>query len=505
MCAAAVILDTNSIEDHVSVVGRQVRRSLRDPEVERLARKIVRGRPDTYHEGIPIVFAWGLPHQLTLGEAQKAETRLDEIHAIWNFVVLNVSYQPDAVFAEVPEMVQTAELILDSRAGDCFPEGTLVLRQADGLVPIEEVEVGDFVHDGTSFVKVEQTWHRGPKPIIRADLNNGCGLRLSENHKLLRVPKIRDRGNDLSGQYGTEEELRFRDLKLGDDLLQPREFHGGRVELGLDDAKLVAAYLAEGYTSKNGQRIGLAGVLERKGVREELQEILTARGVHLSLTDREIRFAKSKVPIFQQYDLGRTALYKRFPHLDWGPQTVRAFFEMLERTDGGLSTAGTNCVYSSVSYELALQYRILARMMGYSTHLRSLENHGGAGKYPIHRVTRRGDHAKRVWARVKQLHEEKGETDSYDIMTATGRVYLPESDVIVRNCDDYTVLLSSLLQARGFTTKAVVVSTNTDNWEHIYTLVQYGNAWMPLDPVLPGALPGDEYDKYEVMQEFDLG
>lgn len=117
----AVILDSQSLADHVGVIKRQIRRSLQSPETERLARRIINAQPDGVIDGVPYVYAWGLEHQLAEsgGALEKATSQLAQIRAIWNFAVLNVAYVPDGIVGNTPEVVQTAELTLDSRRGDC--------------------------------------------------------------------------------------------------------------------------------------------------------------------------------------------------------------------------------------------------------------------------------------------------------------------------------------------------------------------------------------------------
>ncbi len=125
MSRAAALFDSESLADHVGLVKRQVDRSLRDRQTHGLAKRIVEANPDEIlaidGHSIPIVYAWGLEHQLTASvqDLRPARTKLDEIVLIWNFVVLNVRYQLDPVFGDTPEVVQTTALTLDQRAGDC--------------------------------------------------------------------------------------------------------------------------------------------------------------------------------------------------------------------------------------------------------------------------------------------------------------------------------------------------------------------------------------------------
>jgi transglutaminase-like putative cysteine protease len=513
---------SNDLEEHMAILQRQVDRSIRDGETRQLAVKIVSGSFDyakdpRTNERTPVVTAFG--HKFRApdsGVGIAAKDEKGELTAIWDFVVLNSRYVYDPPHIDT---FATVEKTLDAGGGDCFPEGTLVLRGDGQLVPIEQIEMGDRVHDGQRFVEVLKTWERGPKTIHRITMNNQTVLRLSDRHKVLVVPRIdRKTGrrrlvgttNYGPGLYAEAQAVRVQNLKVGMDLLQPREFGGGNVELDVDDAFLVAMYLAEGYTSKVKGRVGLSGVAGRKGARERAEEILTRRGVHFDSREREIRFAKSKIPIYNELELGRIAIEKHLPHLDWGPQTVRELVAVLDQTDGGRCSNGKNITYSTISYTLALQYRVLQRMLGRSTSLVGLADHGGAGHNPIYRVTARMDDGVRPWAKIRAIEIEDTPVSSYDIMTTSGRVYLPESDVVVNQCDDQTILLAALLKSIGFFVKGRVISTrdNPDEWVHVYAVVgmpkDNPKKWVPLDPTFSGATPGWQYPGIAKYVDYDL-
>lgn len=493
---------SGNITEHVALIHKQVHKSIEDPELRQLVVKVVsdsfewRTNPRSGAQE-PYIKAWGkwfkAPPELPC-EPRDAEC---ELAKVWNFVVLNVRYVYDP--ANIDTFATAKETLL-SGGGDCFPVGTLVLRSDGALVPIESVQVGDSIHDGTSFVEVLKTWDRGLKPIHRLSLNNGDTLRLSDTHKVLVMPR--------GGVYGLEEEHRVADLKVGDDLLQPRQFGGGDVELSDDDAFLVGAYLAEGC--KFGKKaeghpqyarnyVSIAGVADSKGIRERVAQILTDRGVAFQAYERELRFKLADVPVLAELDLGSTAINKHLPHLDWAPKTAAAILAAMEQGDGGVVTNGANIVYSTISLELALQYRILRRMFGHSTSMTCLAAHGGAGKNPIYRVTARVNDDRRPWAKIKAIEIEAAEDACVDVMTTSGRVYLPESDVIVRQCDDFDILFESMLYLIGFGTKAQVVSVAgaPNEWVHVYPLVglqkDAPSEWLALDATVTGSVPGWEY------------
>lgn len=396
-----------------------------------------------------------------------------EIKAIFDAVRSKIRYVRDTYNKD---LYQHPVRTLEFGGGDCFPHGTLVLTRS-GLEEIQRLEPGDEIHDGEKWVGVVKTWERGPKDIIRFDLNNGCSLRLSGTHKVLRV-----HNNEV-------EEVLAEELRVGDDLLQPRGFSGASdIELSEDDAFLVGAYIAEGcrINHRPGQKhreVSLAGVANGKGIRERAIEILDRRGIAHRDYEREIRFSADDVPFI--YDLGRIASEKHLSTFCYGPKTVAAILRAMEMGDAGVQGTG-NTVYSTISRELAIQYRVLQRMMGHSTSLHVVEDHGGFGKHPIYRVTVRREDQRRPWAKIKAITVEEEQSECCDIMTETGKVYLPESDVITRQCDDYSIVLASMLQSVGYPVKLRVIRTkDADDWNHIYVLVglppRQPTEWISLD------------------------
>lgn len=502
---------TNDLDEHVGHIKGQVDRSMRDGDSRQLAVKIVSGNYDTSTdrrtgEPVEVIHAYGRTFMAPPGEICAPRDEECEIEAIWNFLVLNCRYVYDPQFIDT---FATLRETMIAGGGDCFPEGTLVLRGDGRLVAIETIGVGDRIHDGTDFVEVLKTWDRGEKPLLRLGLNNGSTLTLSDTHKVLRVPH---NDQDGPGKYGDERECRMRELHVGDGLLQPREFGGGTVNLDPDTAFMVGAYLSEGCCWRQNSRtekdvsfrVSIAGVANGKGIREQVIEILERRGISYGTAKRDVRFALSKMPILGQF--GHTALEKHLPHLDWDPVTTAIIVKVMEQGDGTVTPSG-NTIYSTSSYELAQQYRILKRKLGYSVHFTRNDDHGGLGKNPIYRVLVRKNHLRRPWARIESIIELPP-VQCYDVATESGRVYLPESDTIVRNCDDATIAFATLLGSLGFRVAARVISTNDDpnTWVHIYPLVGCSKddprKWIPLDITVDGAKPGWEYGNIAKSRDY---
>lgn len=438
---------------------------------------------------------------LAVTEACRARDDMCELFSIYSFVKQNVRYTGDITYKDT---FQTAWRTLQMGGGDCFPEGTLFLTR-EGFVPVEHVEVGDEVHDGETWRAVLKTWDRGDKTIFRVGLDNGNDLRLSDSHKVLRVP--------AGGSYADAEEVRMADVRIGDDLLQPRRFDGaGSAELDEATAFLMGAYLAEGCRSHKkvggpNVYVSIAGVANRKMIRERVIEILKAREIPFKEREREIKFHARDFE--ESFTLGRTAIDKGLPSFQYGPRTIETIVRAMEMGDGGWSTGGSNLVYSTISSTLALQYRVLKRMLGQSVGWKTLVEHGGAGKNPIHRLTVRAEATRKPWAKVKSIAIEDDSVPSYDIMTESGRVYLPEADVITRQCDDMSVLNSVLAMENGFQTKFRITSNTGATWDHIFCLAgvpkQSPRRWIILDTTLPGANKFDVHPPMAKHKDFEVG
>lgn len=244
-----------------------------------------------------------------------------EVRTIYNAVREHVRYVRDTYGTD---LFQHPNRTLEFRGGDCFPVGTMVVTR-DGLEEIQNLDVGDEIHDGTTWVKVLKTWARGPKEIVNAELNNGCHLRLSGNHKILLVIN------------GKPIEKKMESVVVGDLFLQP------------GDCAEISSY----------------------------------------------------------------------------------------RRDGS--------------------------------------------------------------AKVKSITVEDEQVECVDIMTESGRVYLPGADVTTLQCDDFTIVLGSMLQSVGYPVACRVIRTkDSQDWNHIYLLcaippkeppmlngIPDTSKWVPLDASVP--------------------
>jgi hypothetical protein len=113
--------ESRNVDEHVSVIGKYVEKSLRDPETIKLARKIVTARFDYVKDPqsgqqVAVVEAWGKLYRAPPGSACKARDGECEITRIWDFIVLNLRYTFDP---QETDTFSTVKESLESGGGDC--------------------------------------------------------------------------------------------------------------------------------------------------------------------------------------------------------------------------------------------------------------------------------------------------------------------------------------------------------------------------------------------------
>jgi len=166
------------------------------------------------------------------------------------------------------------------------------------------------------------------------------------------------------------------------------------------------------------------------------------RGIRTTMSRRFIRIYDREM-CETMAACGKGALNKTVPNLASRKKAVvRSILRGLEADASVVKSSGT-LTFGTISTELALQLRVMYRMLGISTHMRLVVNHGGLGKNPIWRITPRVKNRGTV-VKVKAISAvEPGPV--WDVMTEDGYIYLPETDVVVHNCDDISIFAVSRL------------------------------------------------------------
>lgn len=367
-------------------------------------------------------------------------------------------YEANVKYAEEPpgqEDWQDVPTTLALGWGDCLPLDTLVLREDYTTVPIGQVRVGDrLVGDGRTTTVLEACVTK-VKPILALDLDNGCTLRCSADHKsfladdtMLRASEMRVgmRLKTPTSPFPTTEDSPWCDPQLSP----------------TDLAWLTGVFVADGYSyfprspyfmvsgmdgnpgthkrSKSGQKDRVIEIADRAGFKH-----LRRRKVVEVYSERLAEFMTS---------CGHTAINKHMPTLVMSEEQAKAAIEGLYAD--AYTTATGSVIHGTISPVLALQLRILYRMLGRSVHVRRWDAHGGLGQNPIYRVGLRRNTPKKgcktvdrraTSAGIITIREEAPELVC-DIRTDTGRFYLPESDVITSNCEDLACWRAAELRER---------------------------------------------------------
>lgn len=418
-----------------------------------------------------------------------------EAAALQNWYRANVRYTRDPLYVDT---FSSPDITLGTKAGDCLPGDTLLLTQDRGYQPIELVREGDTVMGDGCWTRVTRWWDKGSLPLRVFKLNNGAVLRCTDEHKLFRVPK----DNQRAGRREQAEEVLAKDVQPGDHLLLAEQHPEGKRELDPELAWLIGAFVADGWLDDG--RIHIAGRDRVEGreygkkdkgpQKDRIAAFCAARGIVSHRSEKDIRFRD--VELLELLSrCGKGAMNKRLPFTDVTKGTARALLDGL-MADASTSKYGT-IVFSTISPTLALQIRELHRILGIRTNIKRVTRHGGFGSNPIFRISvirPVGATGKRgmVHAIVREVGLEEAQ-HVYDIETDSHRFYLPETDLVVHNCDDACITLGSMLTLIGHNVRFRVIQTkDARTWSHIYLMVDCaadGRTWLPLDATMPHKFP----------------
>lgn len=361
--------------------------------------------------------------------------------------------------------------VMKRGVGDCLPLSTLVLRDDYELVPMIELSPGDRIMGDAGWTSVIEHAVTGEKQILAFRLSNGCTLRCSPEHRVFR---------DVDGKV---EEVRASEVKIGDDLVQPRSIprpeasnaNGPIMPASLDAlssrerAWLLGVYVADGWTqdSTDGKpnRLAISGLdgAPKEAQKRTVEDMMRRAGLstrwnrkYIAINDRELAGFMATC--------GHRAQNKRLPSLRFASrEDVCAVLEGLA-ADASYSGPGGegSIVYGTTSPTLALQLRVLYRMMGNSVSIRRVEDHGGFGEHAIYRIVPRlkiregtAERRDKIFARVREI-ADGGVEMCCDITTESGKFWLPESDTIVHNCDQLVAWRVGELRAGGIAAEPVL-------------------------------------------------
>jgi hypothetical protein len=310
--------------------------------------------------------------------------------------------------------------------GDCLPVSTLVLLEDYTVKSIGSLSPGERIMGDRGFTTVTEHAITGEKPILAFELNNGSVLRCSPEHRVF----LRD-----------DSEKRAENVVVGDYLKAPTEnfpSYAPSPSFGLDQSEfawLLGVYVADGWNDyPRHPRFCISGKdgCKKEEQKRRVQSLIEKISGSTRWHERYIAVNHREMAEYM-HGCGQRAPDKHLPSLMFSREQVASVLEGL-RADASVASSGT-ITHGTTSEILALQLRILYRMVGQSVHIRRWDDHGGLGEHPMYRITVRQSESPRNSAKVVGIRECEPEL-CCDITTDTGRFYLPESDVIVHNCED---------------------------------------------------------------------
>jgi hypothetical protein len=452
----------------LSEIARRIREGGRSPSVRAFGEFVVRNA--------------GYAANVTLTNTQYAEVYLRYIHE-------NVRYAPDPVMTEFNQCAEctlcTPGAPMCIPIGDCFPEGTLLLRDDFEFIPIEQIKVGDRIWGKDAWTTVEAKKFKGELAVDAVTMNNGSTMHLTPEHKVYVGFCKHGKRTDcptckVAGHRQAFERARVRDLKAGDSLLQPGKIAFGEGGGDPDRLYVEALALADGWVQENRIRIAGRDGMRKEAQKHEVKRICDRLGIETVWHPRYITI-KDEAWAMRLGELGSRARFKHLETINLSEKAARAALEGL-MADSTANTNGPSRTYSTTSRELMLQVRVLQRMHGRSAGLKFLtpEEHGGAGEHPLWRL---GIRVIPKALAVKSIARAVRKVSCWDIQTEDHYVYLPEHDVTVSNCDDLIVALGSLLMASGVPVRIVKQTFNAEDQEHVTTQFETESGdWIYADP-----------------------
>lgn len=435
-----------------------------------------------------------------------------EVTALYDAVRRQVRYVRDVYGVDT---YTASRRTLQMGGADCFPKGTLLLRHDHELVPIEEIKIGDEIWGLDRWSKVVNVWYKGSLKFDAIKLNNGSWVHLTPGHKIY-VAHCDRHSNEWCACPIAErrvDRITVAELQPRMVLLAPDRVPFGRETMDPDRAYVEGLYLADGWSSHNAD-FSIAG---RDGFLKEAQkhkivEICNRLGIPTRWHRRYVT-VKDKVWALRTHLMGLRAPGKHALSIGLDEGAAGALLRGI-MADSGANTHGAGRTFTSTSRLLAIQMRVLHRMFGVSCGWSYIEEHGGLGENPIYRLStreKRPDGKATKLLRVVAVERGVRRGPAWDMTTDDHYVYLPEHDVTVSQCDDYSVLVAAAMRSIGYPVVfRVIRSEGSGDWNHIYVLVgippEDPDKWVALDASM-NKPAGWEVPRREIadVKDFEVG
>ena len=403
------------------------------------------------------------------------------------------------------EYIASAKLILclDSTqkdychaGGDCFPEGTLLLRDDYELVPIEQIKVGDRIWGRDKWSRVEGKKFKGTLAVDAIELNNGATMCLTADHKVYvgrcehGAGCVHSTCQQAFKKTVSYDRISVGDLTEGDVLLRPDRIAFGSQEPDPDRTYVDGLYLSEGWSEDSRFAISGQDGCRKEALKHEVRVICERLGISTYWHRKYIRVNDADWA-HELAERGTRARFKNAKTLNLGEAAAAALLRGI-MSDSTANGRGPGRTFNTTSRTLAVQTRVLHRMFGVSTSMRMLtpEQHGGEGTHPLWRMGTRArseDASRAEWTlSVRSIDRGAMKVPCWDIQTDDHYVYLPEHDVTVSNCDELTCTLCSMLMAVGIDVKLVAQGFSSTSKVPTHVLLAAfdpsSESWFKIDP-----------------------
>ena len=141
---------------------------------------------------------------------ERARVLLEAVQKkLWAPDPIGAEYIPEAhLLACDPDKPKDGQVCV--RGDDCFAEGTLVLEEQFGLIPVETLKPGMQIWGLDRWSTVQDVWYKGVLPTSVVQLNNGAALSLTADHHVYVI------------EDGNERRIRVSELWPGMEMPRPR-------------------------------------------------------------------------------------------------------------------------------------------------------------------------------------------------------------------------------------------------------------------------------------------
>jgi hypothetical protein len=360
-------------------------------------------------------------------------------------------------------------------------------------------------YDRWSTVHAKQ--YKGLLSTDAVKLNNGSTMRLTGDHHLLVIVCKEHRDPERCTcpvEQCEMQRISVSELLPGMRLVAPSRIPFGSDEMDAGRAYVEGLYVSDGWSSSNSE-FSISGQdgCPKEAQKREVETLCARLGVRTRWQRKSLAVLDGEWTL-RIHLMGGHAPEKRLLSLNLAEaqaaQTLRGIM-----ADSGANSNGRGRTFTTTSYKLAVQARVLWRMFGKTCGYSYIEKHGGLGKNPIWRLNVRSGNEEHVppelsmrgpsagvpalrvpkVLRVDDIERDVVTESCWDIETDDHHVYLPEHDVTVQNCDDMAQMAATMAMQIGREVELVALGFAPGSLSHVGVRVKEpkSSQWIWLDGV----------------------